>query len=365
MVYFPITYKGHPDSRSTKKISHYTKTQQKLACVKPNLTKGVRHLKISAVTQQGGNAMKIVLDSKITKTQLAELLRSLDEASAIGLKDANGNSLLHYAAAKGDKKSLTRLLKIGVEIDRPNKQGVTPLFMAAKYHHNDILQELLDSGAKANITAEDEVTTAHSFARWYGNRDGLSILNTASPKSRDAENAGIARNPLVPLLMKNDIQGIKARVASGMDINQQCEFRIPLASLYLGVLCNERTTFKTETLLTMFDAGLNPNVEFQSYFGLNMCNIFDEIALNFDSMNVDDLIRVSKALVKSGIKPESTTNSIGKLVQRCADLADFRPLQELIKFRVEHKNPEPDTSQMAEGVETESPKRSNSSSLVM
>jgi hypothetical protein len=329
------------------------------------LTKGVRHLKISAVTEQGGNTVKIALDSKITKTQLAELLRSLDEVSAIGLEDAYGNSLLHYAAAKGDKKSLARLLKIGVEIDRPNKQGVTPLFMAAKYHHNDILQELLDRGAKADIAAEDEVTTAHSFARWYGNKDGLHILNTVSPKSQDAENAAMARNPLTHLLIKNDTKGIQAKVASGVDINQQCEFGIPLASLYLGVLCREITTFKTDTLLTMLDAGLNPNVEFKSYFGLKRCNIFDEIALNFDSMNTDDLIRVSKALVKLGIKPESTTNSIGKLVQRCTDLADFRPLQELIKFRVEHKNPKPDNYQMDEGAKMEPLKRSNSSSFVM
>jgi ankyrin repeat protein len=57
---------------------------------------------------------------------------------------------LHRSASKGDARELNFLLEMGAEVNKANKEGETPLWIAAQERHQDIVRELLKAGADRN-----------------------------------------------------------------------------------------------------------------------------------------------------------------------------------------------------------------------
>ena len=81
-----------------------------------------------------------------------------------GLVDAKtlnkmiGDTPLHLAARNGHKDVVHLLLDNGVEPDLYTKYGMTPLHIAALIGHIDVVQLLLDRGAKPNIQCQNGST---------------------------------------------------------------------------------------------------------------------------------------------------------------------------------------------------------------
>lgn len=174
------------------------------------------------------------------RTPLMEALLQRDgETAALLLRhganpaarDEAGNTCLFYAATGGNKALCRRMLKLGNSVDAANRDGVTPLMMAAYEGHLAVMLLLLQyADADANAVTHEGMTAlqyavAHS-ATW-------SLLNPEPFRVRllrmqllldfgaDPNRVGIPRLvrsfglPLHHLAAEGDIEGVKLLLARG------------------------------------------------------------------------------------------------------------------------------------------------------
>ena len=107
---------------------------------------------------------------------------SLEHTKDIDAVDANGWTALHLVACKGDVDEVERLLAAGANVDartttnfgQRSARNSTPLIMAARFYHFDVMRLLLDRGA--DIDACDN--------EGYGNE--ALCLFPIMPRSRTA-----------------------------------------------------------------------------------------------------------------------------------------------------------------------------------
>ncbi len=92
---------------------------------------------------------------------------SLETTKDIDAVDRNGWTALHHAASKGDVSEVERLLAAGANVDARTTGGFarnsTPLLIATRSLHFDVMRLLLDHGA--DIEARDDCG--------YGNENAL------------------------------------------------------------------------------------------------------------------------------------------------------------------------------------------------
>ena len=56
----------------------------------------------------------------------------------VNVRDSDGETLLHKAARAGDVRECEELLSRGADTEAADKFGRTPLFVAARWGHNEI-----------------------------------------------------------------------------------------------------------------------------------------------------------------------------------------------------------------------------------
>ena len=94
-----------------------------------------------------------------------EIVRKILDVSVLDLDlnraDKYGNTALFYAAASGQvntvKRLITALKRFGLDIDKKNTQGMTPILEATKRGHDSCAQVLITEG-KASLTIRDPQT---------------------------------------------------------------------------------------------------------------------------------------------------------------------------------------------------------------
>ncbi|XP_050405682.1 transient receptor potential cation channel subfamily V member 6 [Patella vulgata] len=67
-----------------------------------------------------------------------------DEPPLINLQDSNGNTVLHMAVIHDKRELLQRLLNEGADLNIKNKQGLTPLTLAAKLARKEMFESILE-----------------------------------------------------------------------------------------------------------------------------------------------------------------------------------------------------------------------------
>ena len=156
---------------------------------------------------------------------------------------------LHDATRNGDFSIVQTLLNTGVNVNEKNKDGWTPLHIAASKNHRKIVELLIDNGAEVNSTGEPSsifiwqggFTPLH-YAAVNGHREIVELLI-----SKDAEVNSKADNGLTPRdwaikrnhtdiaellrsyggktssihihVIDNDINSVQAHLDAGVDIN--------------------------------------------------------------------------------------------------------------------------------------------------
>ena len=105
--------------------------------------------------------------------------QSIENPSELrSLVNQHGDSLLHILAAEGDLEATRLLLRLGLDVNQPNRFGTTPLLAAAWKEHYGVLQLLMDAGA--DIHAKDstdfsvienlELLNMNKVVEWLVNR---------------------------------------------------------------------------------------------------------------------------------------------------------------------------------------------------
>ena len=91
----------------------------------------------------------------------------------LGLKPVDfqilGNTPLHYASCGGHEEVVRELIDSGANVEEHNENGHTPLMEAASAGHVGVAQILLDSGAGINTHSNEFKESALTLACYKGN----------------------------------------------------------------------------------------------------------------------------------------------------------------------------------------------------
>ncbi|MEQ2187218.1 hypothetical protein GOODEAATRI_002364 [Goodea atripinnis] len=144
--------------------------------------------------------------------------RQIDEANAFG------NTALHIACFNGQDAVVSELIDYGANVSQPNNKGFTPLHFAAASTHGALcLEFLVNNGADVNVQVylfikggeidsvdKDGNTPLHVAAR-YGHELLINTLITSG--------ADCTRTPLHYAAASRHFQCLETLVACGIDIN--------------------------------------------------------------------------------------------------------------------------------------------------
>lgn len=85
------------------------------------------------------------------------------------------DTLLHIACEAGDEGMVTFLIENGIDLDTPNKKGLTPLHVAARYGYINLVRHLCLAGCDVDKT--NRGIRADVTAIKYGHPDIASLLD--------------------------------------------------------------------------------------------------------------------------------------------------------------------------------------------
>jgi ankyrin repeat protein len=110
------------------------------------------------------------------------LVRCLTEKwkAKCSVQDQWGNGAFYYACANGHILVATYLLGLGADINEGNKEGDTPLYVAAKWGHSEMVRLLLQLGADRSARSSQEAS-------------GVKGRATPAEVARKAGHEGVAR----------------------------------------------------------------------------------------------------------------------------------------------------------------------------
>ncbi len=126
---------------------------------------------------------------KRKKSNTHEMVKLLLAAGAeVDVRDTDGLTPLHTAAAFSDTPAVRLLLAADAEVNARTKDGLTPLHLAARFSKTPAVVELLIGvHAKLDARTKDGLTPLHLAARFSKSPAVVEVLLDAgaSPKVKD------------------------------------------------------------------------------------------------------------------------------------------------------------------------------------
>ncbi len=103
-----------------------------------------------------------------------ERSKNLDQVKALNVQDSYANDLSHVASIRGRLDALQLLAKRGMDIDRPNNLGFTPLTIAVLLGHHQVVAGLLKLGASPDnlfpLYSKAPVFFGDKYVHFFKNR---------------------------------------------------------------------------------------------------------------------------------------------------------------------------------------------------
>uniref|UniRef100_H2ZH16 Uncharacterized protein n=1 Tax=Ciona savignyi TaxID=51511 RepID=H2ZH16_CIOSA len=195
------------------------------------------------VPQSIRSLLKAVEDGEPNKVQ-----HILEQNTGISVEttDADGNSLLHIAAANGHEE-VVRILSIkGASLDRPNSFSWTPLMQAARYGHENVALYLMNKKAKINVTTAMGIT-ALTLATYGGHTKLIELFMNHDVLVDDSESVPYFASPLAVATMQGRDDNLRRLLKKGIPPDQCFKFtnwtplmiaaltgQLPMARLLVG-----------------------------------------------------------------------------------------------------------------------------------
>ncbi|SPR04237.1 ankyrin repeat domain-containing protein [Orientia tsutsugamushi] len=179
------------------------------------------------------------------------------------------HTLLHDAAQQGNLEAVKRLLdEEKISVDCQNNSGNTPLHLAVRNYHNDVIEVLLAHGANVNLQDRHHNTALHYAIRTRDLTIVTILLNNgANPNIQDNS----LNTPLHYAALKCNIDIVKLLLNSGSNPNIQDKWlNTPLH--HAAFHCN------MDIIKLLLNSGSNPNIQDKwlntpFHYAASKCNI--------------------------------------------------------------------------------------------
>jgi len=96
-----------------------------------------------------------------------------------------GKSPLHLAISKGDIEAVKKFMLYGTNVNKI-ENNMTPLMVAARFNHCEIIKLLLANGADSSIENSHGLT-ALNYAEYAKSTDSIAILKTLKENRKSSK----------------------------------------------------------------------------------------------------------------------------------------------------------------------------------
>jgi ankyrin repeat protein len=182
-------------------------------------------LLLPAVT--AGAATSEVADAAMKGNR--EAVRSLLQRSAdVNVAQIDGTTALHWAVRVDDIDMADMLIRAGAHVSSRNREGVTPLQLAATNGSAAMLVRLIKAGADPNAPLTEYGDTALMMASRTGKTDAIAVLLEGGVKVNAVETWG-GTTALMWAASERHPAAVKALIDHGADVNARSRF-VPAAN---------------------------------------------------------------------------------------------------------------------------------------
>ena len=127
----------------------------------------------------------------------------------------NGKTPLYIAAQDGDAKAIAALHASGVNLNKPDHDGLAPIYIAAQNGHMSAVIALIDAGVNINALNENGRTLI-CFAAQNGDASAIATLAAAGANVNTPD---CERTPICWAAGNGHTSAISALIAAGVDVN--------------------------------------------------------------------------------------------------------------------------------------------------
>src|SRR5262250_2013856 len=120
--------------------------------------------------------------------------------------DKLGRSELHYAVSDGNLVRVRELIRQGMSVNLPDRNGCTPLHFAAQTHDEALARLLLDSGASVDSrdsNGNTPLSTAVFNSRGRG--ELIKLLRQRGADATSTNNSGVSPASLARTIANYDV----------------------------------------------------------------------------------------------------------------------------------------------------------------
>ncbi|XP_039619935.1 ankyrin repeat and protein kinase domain-containing protein 1 [Polypterus senegalus] len=163
------------------------KTHQLVYCKQSSSIKEAPQVEKEPVAKPGDGQSENFIISVLSKKDFDTFKTIVKKEDAFVIYEDN-YTLLHYAVASGDFKTVKEVLQMGAVVNSQSINGYTPLITAALYRHFDVCCLLIEHKADVNLTDEDKWTPLHFAAQNGDDRIARLLLDnhaTVNARERD------------------------------------------------------------------------------------------------------------------------------------------------------------------------------------
>jgi ankyrin repeat protein len=147
------------------------------------------------------------------------LLKKVD----VNAKQIDGTTALHWTVRADDLETADLLIRAGANVSAANREGVTPMQLAATNGSARMLERLIKAGANANAPLSKFGDTALMLAARTGKTDAVKVLLDNGAQVNVTETWG-GTTPLMWAVSERHLEAVKMLIANGAAVNARSYF---------------------------------------------------------------------------------------------------------------------------------------------